>query len=116
MTTEDQLPAKRDAHLFGPGPKRILSLDGGGARGAITIAFPERTEALIEEIEGCPVRLGDWFDIIGGTSTEAIIATVLALEYRVSEIRTFTNSSLRRFSSDRFGGSRGGTPNSIHGS
>ena len=89
MTTEDQLPAKRDAHLFSPGPKRILSLDGGGVRGATTIAFLERIEALIEEIEGRPVRLGDWFDLIGGTSTGAIIATSLALGYRVSEIRTF---------------------------
>ena len=89
MTTEDQLRAKRDAHLFGPGPKRILSLDGGGVRGATTIAFLERIEALIEEIEGRPVRLCDWFDLIGGTSTGAIIATTLALGYRVSEIRTF---------------------------
>ena len=89
MTTEDPLPAKRDAHLFGPGPKWILSLDGGGVRGAATIAFLERIEALIEEIEGRPVRLGDWFDLIGGTSTGAIIATALALGYRVSEIRTF---------------------------
>jgi len=89
VTTEDLLPAKRDAHLFGPGPKRILSLDGGGVRGAATIAFLERIEALIEEIEGRPVRLGDWFDLIGGTSTGAIIATALALGYRVSEIRTF---------------------------
>ena len=89
MTTEDLLPAKRDAHLFGPGPKRILSLDGGGVRGAATIAFLERIEALIEEIEGRPVRLGDWFDLIGGTSIGAIIATALALGYRVSEIRTF---------------------------
>jgi patatin-like phospholipase/acyl hydrolase len=78
VTTEDQLPAKRDAHLFGPGPKRILSLDGG-VRGATTIAFLERIEALIEEIEGRPVRLRDWFDLIGGTSIGAIIATALAL-------------------------------------
>ena len=58
-------------------------------RGAATIAFLERIEALIEEIEGRPVRLGDWFDLIGGTSTGAIIATALALGYRVSEIRIF---------------------------
>jgi hypothetical protein len=28
--------ASRDRHLFGPGPKRLLSLDGGGVRGVIT--------------------------------------------------------------------------------
>ena len=33
----------RNRHLFGPGPKRILALDGGGVRGAISaIAFLER--------------------------------------------------------------------------
>jgi hypothetical protein len=37
----------RDRHLFGPGPKRILSLDGGGVRGALTVAFLERIEALL---------------------------------------------------------------------
>jgi uncharacterized protein len=83
------LPAKRDAHLFGPGPKRILSLDGGGVRGAATIAFLERIEALIEEIIGRPVRLCDRFDMIGGTSSGAIIAAAMALGCRVSEIRTF---------------------------
>jgi hypothetical protein len=89
VANEDQLPAKRGAHLFGPGPKRILSRDGGGVRGAATIAFLERIEVLIEEIEGRPVLLCDWFDLIGGTSTGVIIATALVLGYRVSEIRTF---------------------------
>ncbi|MCC6890889.1 MAG: patatin-like phospholipase family protein [Hyphomicrobiales bacterium] len=36
----------RDLHLFGPGPKRILSFDGGGVRGAISVAFLERIETL----------------------------------------------------------------------
>ena len=36
----------RDEHLFGPGPKRILALDGGGVRGIIALAFLERIEAL----------------------------------------------------------------------
>ena len=80
---------QRDRHLFSPGPKRILSLDGGGVRGAMSIAFLERLEAVIEEIEGRPVRLGDWFDLIGGTSTGAIIATTLALGYSAKEVRTF---------------------------
>ena len=39
----------RDRHLFGPGPKRILSLDGGGVRGAISVAFLERIEKIIQE-------------------------------------------------------------------
>jgi hypothetical protein len=79
----------RDAHLFGPGPKRILSLDGGGVRGATTIAFLEKLEAEISAIEGRPTRLCDWFDLIGGTSTGAIIASALALGYKASELNDF---------------------------
>jgi len=79
----------RDRHLFGPGPKRILSLDGGGVRGAVTIAFLERLEKVLEEIEGRPVLLGEWFNLIGGTSTGAIIAAALALGYRARDIHEF---------------------------
>ena len=50
----------RDRHLFEPGPKRMLSLDGGGVRGAIAIGFLERLESLIEEIEG---RYGDIYGL-----------------------------------------------------
>ena len=61
----------RDRHLFGPGPKRVLSIDGGGVRGAISVAFLEKLEKTIEEIEGKPTLLCDWFDLIGGTSVPA---------------------------------------------
>jgi hypothetical protein len=89
VTNDRSMPNDRDKHLFEPGPKRILSLDGGGVRGIASIAFLERIEAMVEQIEGRPVLLGDWFDMIGGTSTGAIIATALALGYRVSEVRDF---------------------------
>src|ERR1700733_1173 len=82
-------PSSRDRHLFAPGPKRILSLDGGGVRGAISIGFLERLEKVIEEIEGEPTLLCDWFDMIGVTSTGAIIAGALALGYRAAEVRKF---------------------------
>ncbi len=82
-----QFANSRDRHLFGPGPKRILSLDGGGVRGAITISFLEKLEKVIEEIEGKPTLLCDWFDLIGGTSAGSIIATALTLGLRASEIR-----------------------------
>ena len=96
-------PSRRDAHLFSPGPKRILSLDGGGVRGAATIAFLERLEDEISAIEGRPTRLCDWFDLIGGTSTGAIIATALALGYRASELHEFyTKLAPRIFRKSRF--------------
>ena len=86
----------RDRHLFGPGRKRILALDGGGVRGAMTIAFLERLEKLVEEIEGKPVPLGEWFDLIGGTSTGSIIGCALALGYRAADIHSFYASSSPR--------------------
>lgn len=93
QTTE---PSRRDRHLFGPGRKRILSLDGGGVRGAISIAFLERLEKTIGEIEGRPTLLCEWFDLIGGTSTGAIIASALALGYSASDIRSFYHELSRR--------------------
>ncbi|TMJ01652.1 MAG: patatin [Alphaproteobacteria bacterium] len=77
----------RDRHLFGAGPKRLLSLDGGGVRGVISVAFLERIEALLSAQAGVDARLGDWFDLAGGTSTGAIIATGLALGKSTRELK-----------------------------
>ncbi len=79
----------RDYQLFGPGPKRVLALDGGGVRGAITVAFLERIEAIFSERYGKDVRLGDYFHLVGGTSTGAIIAGALALGYRAHQVKEF---------------------------
>ncbi len=81
---------ERDRHLFGPGPKRLLALDGGGVRGAITVAFLERIEQVLRQHLGKDeVHLGDWFDLVGGTSTGAIIAGALALGYTTQDIKRF---------------------------
>ncbi len=61
-------------------PCRILSLDGGGAKGFYTLGVLREIEGLI----GC--RLHEKFDLIFGTSTGAIIASLLALGYSVEEI------------------------------
>jgi uncharacterized protein len=79
----------RDRHLFGPGPKRILALDGGGVRGAISVAFLEQIEKVLTENLGKTVRLGDYFDLVGGTSTGSIISGALALGYTIAEIKRF---------------------------
>jgi hypothetical protein len=77
----------RDRHLFSGGPKRILSLDGGGIRGLIALAFLERIEQLLRSRCNNPtLRLADYFDLIGGTSTGAIIAAGLALGHPVAHL------------------------------
>lgn len=94
MTGSDAVPptmagapphAALAARLAGPGPKRILSLDGGGTRGVVSLAFLAEIERAL-----CAGRedecLADHFDLIGGTSTGAIIAAGLALGWRVGDI------------------------------
>lgn len=61
-------------------PCRILSLDGGGAKGFYTLG-------VLREIEGMLGRpLHEEFDLIFGTSTGGIIAALLALGRNVREI------------------------------
>jgi len=78
--------SSRDRHLFGPGPKRILSLDGGGVRGVISVAFLERIEAVPKKHHESGL-LSDWSDLIGGTSTGAIIGCALAFGKATDELR-----------------------------
>ena len=67
-------------------PKRILALDGGGIRGALTLGFLER---IVREKEGNPnLLLCDYFDLIGGTSTGAIIAAGLSIGKTAGEIKS----------------------------
>lgn len=78
----------RDQHLFDRGPKRILALDGGGIRGIVTLQILRRIESLLRERSGGAddFRLCDYFDLIGGTSTGAIIAAGLAVGYSVEKL------------------------------
>jgi len=85
----DEVLLERDRHLFAPGRKAILSIDGGGIRGLIALGFLTRLESLLTIRAGAPVRLCDRFDLIGGTSTGAIVATALALGISAAEIREF---------------------------
>ena len=72
-------------------PKRILSLDGGGIRGIITLGFLAKIESDLKKRLGetDKFRLSDFFDYIGGTSTGAIIATGLSLGMSVGQLMDF---------------------------
>ncbi len=70
------------------GPKRILALDGGGLRGVLTLGMLREIETHLRARHGHDpdFRLGDYFDLIAGTSTGAIIAAALALGMSVDEV------------------------------
>ncbi len=72
-----------------PGSKKILSLDGGGIRGALTLGYLKKIEDILKARfhEKPDFRLCDYFDLIGGTSTGAIIAASLAIGKTVDEIK-----------------------------
>jgi predicted acylesterase/phospholipase RssA len=63
-------------------PLRVLTLDGGGAKGFYTLGVLTEIEAMI----GWPLH--EKFDLIFGTSTGSIIASLLALGRSVDEILT----------------------------
>jgi hypothetical protein len=79
------------AELLADRPKRrLLALDGGGIRGAISLEILAAIESAIRLREGKPqLVLADWFDYVGGTSTGAIIAALISLGKPVAEIRDF---------------------------
>jgi hypothetical protein len=75
-----------------PQPQRkILSLDGGGIRGVITLEILLEIESKLRERlkKGDDFRLAHYFDYIGGTSTGAIIAAGLARGLSVQQLLDF---------------------------
>ncbi|HYP27298.1 MAG TPA: patatin-like phospholipase family protein [Blastocatellia bacterium] len=77
------------------GPRKLLALDGGGIRGAISIEVLAKIESVLQEELGLDDRfvLADYFDYVAGTSTGAIIATCVSLGMRVDKIREFYRTS-----------------------
>jgi patatin-like phospholipase/acyl hydrolase len=72
-------------------PHRMLSLDGGGIRGLITLGILERIEKLLQEKTGR--KLEEYFDYIAGTSTGAIIAAGLSRGLTTADLIKFYTSS-----------------------
>lgn len=83
MTTPGTVDAKRSTlttEYPNDGLCRILSLDGGGAKGFYTLGVLKEVEGMLK----CP--LYKRFDVVFGTSTGAIIASLIALGYEIDEI------------------------------
>ena len=98
---QDTSPVAWPERLIATRPKRILSIDGGGVRGAVAIGFLQKLEATLRERYGDPhMRLCDYFDLIGGTSIGAIFAAGLAMGRSADEaLETFKSMAPRLFGS-----------------
>jgi len=82
MNLKNKLEAK--------GQKKILSLDGGGIRGIITIEILAQIEKeLREKYENPNMKLSDYFDFVAGTSTGALVGVLVSMGKSVDEIRDF---------------------------
>ncbi|MBH9578161.1 patatin-like phospholipase family protein [Inhella proteolytica] len=76
-------------------PLRVLSLDGGGAKGFYTLGVLKEIEAM----GGCPLH--EKFDLIFGTSTGSIIAALIALGKSVEEILALYREHVPKVMSNR---------------
>ncbi len=74
-----------------PGPKKILTMDGGGILGMISVEILAGIEYMLrEELNAGPdFVLADYFDFVAGTSTGAIIAACIAVGMPMARIRKF---------------------------
>lgn len=70
-------------------PRRLLSIDGGGLLGLIPAESLIEMERQLDAMTGDPQPLCNRFDLIGGTSTGAILAAGLALGLRAEVLRDF---------------------------
>jgi uncharacterized protein len=80
-----------EQRIRAPGKKKILSLDGGGILGMISVEILSALEDMLRKKTnaGPNFVLGDYFDFVAGTSTGAIIAACIASGMSVARIREF---------------------------
>lgn len=74
---------------------KILSLDGGGVRGYLTAMILENVEKLLNHRDGSNKPLGEYFDLIAGTSTGAIIGGLLAVGKSASEVKKIYEEDIK---------------------
>lgn len=82
QSKHEPVPRPETLHAVHPadGLYRILSLDGGGAKGFYTLGVLKEIEGML----GCP--LYKRFDLIFGTSTGSIIGALLAIGCEIDQI------------------------------
>lgn len=78
-------------------PKRVLCIDDFSADGAVTLAYMERIERLLQIRYGEEdFTLSDYFDLITGSGFGAIVATEIALGRTVAQAREFVKLALTK--------------------
>ena len=71
-------------------PKKILSCDGGGILGLISVEILARLEGELRTRLGQPdLVLADYFDFVCGTSTGAMVAACISAGMSTDRIRSF---------------------------
>jgi patatin-like phospholipase/acyl hydrolase len=77
-------------------PFRILSLDGGGIRGVISARLLQEVDRQLRE--HCGQSVGEYFDMIAGTSTGSLIAAAIAVGYTPEDlVDIYRNQGLEIF-------------------
>jgi uncharacterized protein len=70
--------------------KKLLTIDGGGVRGIMSLAVLSDIERCLRVKTANPdLVLSDYFDYVGGTSAGSVIASCIALGMPVDDIITF---------------------------
>lgn len=76
--------------LIADAPKKILSCDGGGILGLISVEILAQLESQLRaHYKNDQLVLADYFDFVCGTSTGAIIATCVSAGMSMDAIRAF---------------------------
>ena len=85
-------------------PIKVLALNGGGVRGLFTITLLAELESIIEKREKREnVKIGDYFDLITGTSIGGILALGLASGKSARELKqAFEDNAQHIFPLKRF--------------
>lgn len=83
-----------------PNHRAILTLDGGGMRGILTIQLLKQIEAV------AGMSCYDLFDMVAGTSTGGIIAGLIASKHNAIEIETMYENLVTEVFDKRFLGNR----------
>ena len=88
------MPTALELRIKAPGPKKILSCDGGGILGLMSVEILARLESDLRTELGKPgLLLCDYFDFVCGTSTGAIVAACISAGMSTEQIRGFYVSS-----------------------